>query len=246
VGDDVHELLALVVDAHGGLRRWEAISTFRAVASITGTVWVVKGRPGVLEDVIVEGATDEQRLTISPFPTFGQSAVWTPRRQSIESSDGRVVAERREPATSFAGINGDAPWDHLQVGYFASESTWNSFVAPFLFTRSDFLVEEITPWREDGQVWRRLLVTYPDHVAAHCRQQSYAFDDAGLLQRVAYVVEVLGDAPMVEYPSDYRTFDGIAVPTRRRVFARRADGSPVHDLAAVAIDIGDVVFIGPS
>jgi hypothetical protein len=39
----VQDLLQLAVDAHGGLRRWEQISRFRAVGSITGAVWDLKG-----------------------------------------------------------------------------------------------------------------------------------------------------------------------------------------------------------
>jgi len=40
----VQDLLRLAVDAHGGLRRWEQISRFRAVGSITGAIWDLKGR----------------------------------------------------------------------------------------------------------------------------------------------------------------------------------------------------------
>jgi hypothetical protein len=42
------DLLALAVEAHGGSRRWEQISWFRAEASITGAIWALKGKPGLL------------------------------------------------------------------------------------------------------------------------------------------------------------------------------------------------------
>jgi hypothetical protein len=48
--------------------------------------------------------------------------------------------------------------------------------------------------------------------------------------------------PAVHYPSAYREFGGIMVPIRRRVFVRRADGSPVLDQVSVAIDFTDVTF----
>jgi hypothetical protein len=46
----------------------------------------------------------------------------------------------------------------------------------------------------------------------------------------------------VHYPSAYREFGGIMVPTRRQVHVRRADGSPVLDPVSVAIEFTDVTF----
>ena len=58
------ELLDRAVDAHGGLRRWEEITRFRVAASITGTIWAMKGKPGLLDNVVFEGETRHQRLKI--------------------------------------------------------------------------------------------------------------------------------------------------------------------------------------
>ena len=136
------------------------------------------------------------------------------------------VSERRDPAASFAGLTRQSPRDELQVAYFASEANWNYFVAPFILARGNFVTEETGPWHEDGQTWHRLLVTYPDTVVAHTRQQTYYFDDARLLRRLDYSVDILGGGRAVHYPSEYREFDGIMVPTRRRVYVRNPDGSP--------------------
>ncbi len=48
--------------------------------------------------------------------------------------------------------------------------------------------------------------------------------------------------PAVHYPSEYREFDGIMVPTRRRVYVRNPGGSPIRDSVSVAIDVTDVTF----
>jgi hypothetical protein len=77
---------------------------------------------------------------------------------------------------------------------------------------------------------------------AHTRRQTYYFDSAGLLRRLDYAVDILGGGAAVHYPSAYREFGGIMVPTRRRVYVRRADGSPVLDRVSVAIDFTDVAF----
>ncbi len=101
---------------------------------------------------------------------------------------------------------------------------------------------ETGPWHEDGQTWRRLLVTYPDSIVAHTRQPTCYFDDAGPRRRLDYSADILGGGPAVHYPSQYREFGGIMVPTRRRVYVRNPDGSPVRDTISVDIGFTDVTF----
>ena len=236
------DLVDLAVQAHGGLERWERYSRFRASASITGAIWSMKGVAGLLDDVELEGEIRNERMTITPFPKLGEYTTWEPSRQSIESAEGIVLQERLDPAVSFFGQDRQSPWDDFQAAYFASEANWNYFLAPFIFTRSDFITAEIGPWHEDSQEWRRLLVTYPEDVVAHCRQQTYYFDDDGLLRRLDYSVDILGGGPAVHYPSEYREFDGIMVPTKRLVYVRNSDGSPQLESVSIAIEVSDVFF----
>lgn len=238
----MNDLLKLAIEGHGGAQRWAQLSRFRVAASITGGIWALKGKPGPLDRVVLEGETRDQRLTITPFPEPGRYTTWEPYRQTIETTDGVLIAARRNPAAAFVGTTRTSPWDEFQVAYFAGEANWNYFVAPFIFARSDFACEEIEPWHEDGQTWRSLLVTYPDTIVAHHRQQTYHFDDAGLLRRLDYSVDILGGGPAVHYPSEYREFDGIMVPTRRRIHVRNPDGSPVLDSVSIAIDVTDAAF----
>jgi hypothetical protein len=55
-------------------------------------------------------------------------------------------------------------------------------------------------------------------------------------------VDILGGGPAVHYPSEYREFDGIMVPTKRQVYVRRPDGSAARDSVSIAIDFTDVTF----
>ena len=57
-----------------------------------------------------------------------------------------------------------------------------------------------------------------------------------------YIFGILGGGPAAHYPSEYREFDGIMVPTRRRVYVRNPDGSPVLDSISIAVDVTDVTF----
>jgi hypothetical protein len=202
----------------------------------------MKDVAGLLDDVVLEGEIRDQRMTITPFPKLGEYTTWEPSRQSIETAEGIVLQERLDPAASFVGQVRQSPWDVIQAAYFASEANWNYFVAPFIFNRSDFITAEIEPWHENGEEWRRLLVTYPEGVVAHCRQQTYYFDDAGLLRRLDYSVDILGGGPAVHYPSEYREFDGIMVPTKRLVYVRNPDDSPQLESVSIAIEVSDVIF----
>ena len=62
------------------------------------------------------------------------------------------------------------------------------------------------------------------------------------LKGQAGLLDIVGGGPAVHYPSRYREFDGIMVPTRRRVYVRNPDGSPVPEPVSVAIDITNVAF----
>jgi hypothetical protein len=44
------DLLERGIRAHGGIERWDQVSRFRAETSITGGIWALKGKPGLLEN----------------------------------------------------------------------------------------------------------------------------------------------------------------------------------------------------
>ena len=165
----MNELLALAIRGHGGLARWQQLSRFRAKASITGAMWGLQGRPGLLDDIVVDGETRDQRLIISPFPVPGWYTTWEPHRQTIETAAGIATAERRDPAASFGGLIHQSQWDDFQVAYFAGEATWNCLTAPFVLARSDFVTEEIESWpearkRRRGYVVAAFMVGLDDEI----------------------------------------------------------------------------------
>jgi hypothetical protein len=66
-----------------------------------------------------------------------------------------------------------------------------------------------------------LKVTFPDHVAAHSKEQTFYFDSDGLLKRHDYTAEVIGAVPAAHYSAEYQECNGIMVPTKRRVLRDR-------------------------
>ena len=72
------------------------------------------------------------------------------------------------------------------------------------------------PIQVSGETWRRLKVTFPEHIKSHTREQISCFGPDGLLRRQDYTVDILGGAPGLNYATDYREVDGIVIPTTRR------------------------------
>jgi hypothetical protein len=79
--------------------------------------------------------------------------------------------------------------------YFASEALWTYLTSPFLYTYPGFESEEIEPWHENGEEWRGLKVTFPDHIASHTKTQITHFGPNGLMRHRNYAVNILGGTP---------------------------------------------------
>jgi hypothetical protein len=238
----MNDLLALAVEAHGGLNRWNEFKTLKAELTVDGAIWHVKQLPGLLADKIFEIETHFQRVTITPFTRPDRRSVFVPDRLVLETLNGSVIESRDDPEASFAGQTLETPWDRFHVAYFASEAVWTYLTSPFLYTYPGFESEEIEPWHEDGEDWRRLKVTFPDHVASHNRTQTTHFGADGLMRRHDYTVDILGGASGANYVSDYRDFQGIKMPTRRRIYAYDQVMQKVPVPLLVSLDFGCLTF----
>lgn len=235
------ELLDFAVKAHGGLDRWNKIQAIEIVASITGAIWYVKGKPDFLKNVILKAETRKERLTVD-FPGQNKRAIFQPDRVVIERVDGTLIEARDNPEKSFAGQQRETPWDDIHVTYFVGEALWTYLNTPFLYTQEGFVTEEISSIQAAGETWRRLKVTFPDSVKSHTREQISCFGPDGLLRRHDYTVDILGGATGLNYASDYRDVDGIIIPTKRRVYAYEGDYQLVKEPLLVAIDMGETTL----
>jgi hypothetical protein len=235
------ELLDVAVRAHGGLDRWRRLRSIRVAASITGAIWFVKGQGDALKDVVLTADTLTQRLAVD-FPGQDKRAVFEPQRIVIQHIDGTPVADRDSPEQSFAGQQRETPWDDIHVIYFVGEALWTYLNVPFLYTQNGFVTEEIAPIEVDGEVWRRLQVTFPDQIKSHTRTQVSCFGPDGLLRRHDYTVDILRGATGLNYATDYRNVDGIVIPTKRRIYAYEGDYQPVWDPLLVRIDMGEITL----
>jgi hypothetical protein len=137
----------------------------------------------------------------------------------------------------------NSAWGALHLGYFLGYACWNYFTAPFVFSYPGVQAREIEPWHEAGQTWRRLQVRFPAQIVTHNPDQVFYFDASGVQRRMDYVTEVNGSALIGHYTSRYKTFDGLAVATRRRVFRRNPDNTVNLNLPSITLDIHDVELV---
>jgi hypothetical protein len=235
-------LLDLALEAHGGLKRWNEFRTLRADVSIGGAIWDIKQSPGMLTDKTFELHTHEEHLAITPFSDSGLRSVFVPARQTLETLDGKVVETREHPEKAFVNQVRETPWDKFHVAYFASEALWTYLTLPFLYTYPGFKSEEIEPWNENGELWRRLRVTFPDHVVSHTKTQTTHFGSDGLMRRHDYTVDILGGATGANYTTNYRDCQGIMMPMTRRIYAYDEALKKVPEPLLVSIDFNSMTF----
>jgi hypothetical protein len=231
------DLLELAIAAHGGWERWQQLRRIVAHVSVGGTIWQVKGWPDALADARFEIDPHTQRT--EQHAAQGNAArhgIYEPERTVLLSDDGKVIEQRAAPRKSFAGHTIATRWDAHQLIYFTGYAMWTYLTTPFLFRLPGFHTEEIEPWHEDGETWRRLKVSFPAHVHSHGAEQTFYFDRSGLLKRQDYSVEIMGGTSSCNYATDPQSFGGIVYPTRRRVFAIGPDNLPIRSRVAVAID----------
>jgi hypothetical protein len=234
-------LLQFAIDAHGGLERWAEVRTIVVSASITGAIWVIKGQPNYLNNVVMRVDTRLQRL-VTDFPTQDKRLTYEPGRVTLETPTGRLSQERNNPEASFAGQSRETPWDPLHVAYFQGEALWTYLNSPFLYAQPGFVTEEIRPIDVEGERWRRLKVIFPDHIKSHTKEQISCFGPDGLLRRHDYTVDILGGATGLNYAYDYRQVGGLQFFTKRRVYAYEGDYVLIPDPLLVDIEVSRITL----
>ena len=235
----MNDLLTTAIAAHGGLDRWNRIRAIRVDAAITGAFWHVKGKADALKNVRFEVDTTRQRLTMD-FVGQDRRSTFEPDRVVLRRSDGTVVAARDDPQRSFDGHQFPTPWDDLHLAYFTGEALWTYLTAPFLFTWPGFVCEEIAPVDAGGETWRRLHVTFPDHIRSHTREQVFCFGPDGLLRRHDFTIDIVDpDTRSQLHAADHRDVDGIVIPTTRRAYS----GTGEDRILLVALDLADITLV---
>ncbi|MBD1385911.1 hypothetical protein IDJ75_11520 [Mucilaginibacter rigui] len=214
----MNDLLELAIEAHGGMDRWNKIKSINAELSIGGAIWYVKGNPDVLQEITISADTRQEKVVMK-FPRQDKLTVFQPGLIAVKENGAKDFQYFSDPKSIFAGHKLDTPWKNEHIAYFSGEALWTYLTIPFLYTEPGFQTEEIEPWEENGEIWRRLKVIFPENVVSHCREQLSYFGSDGLLRRHDYTVDILGGATGANYAYDYRQTCGLMIPRLRKVYA---------------------------
>ncbi|MEU1369204.1 hypothetical protein ABZ454_24160 [Streptomyces sp. NPDC005803] len=236
------DLVELALEAHGGLERFNRFSTLTATLHQGGVLWGLKGKPTVLEDCEVRVDLKRERVSHGPFAPTTHHSVFTPDRVTIETPEGEVVEELDDPRPSFEGYEMETPWSDTQVAYFSGYTMWTYLTSPFILKQPGVTAEEIEPWQENGEEWRRLRVEFPDTIATHSKVQTYYFNASGLLVRHDYEVDIQGSNPAARYLIDPVTVQGITLPSKLRIYPRQPDNTPAAEPLIVSVDLSGYRF----
>jgi len=235
-------LLADAIEAHGGLRQWNTHENLTATIACGGDLWALKEIDQDQTPRTMQIDLHREWASLAPFARPGQRTDFTPGRIAIVAEDGRVIAERNSPRSSFVRHDMRTHWDLLHRAYFNGYALWTCLTTPFLLAMEGFQLREIEPWCEGAEVWRGLRATFPAAIASHSTEQDFYFGPDMLIRRHDYMVEIAGNFPAAQYISDLVNIDGIKIPTRRRVYLRDDNLAPMVDALMVSIDLSAFRF----
>lgn len=196
-------LVDAAIEAHGGLERWRRIYAIEVTLRCSGLALRAKGQPELLRRIAATVGPQRPHVELRGIGTF-------------DGSDLRP-----------SGMARRFQWTTDDLVHFAGYALWGYLAAPFVFAEEDVVVRELPR--------RRLRVDFPRRIPVHCRRQIFHFDHDAVLQRLDYTAEVmLGRFARARHTChDHRWFDGLLIPTRRRVAPR---GLPGPTLIAIGID----------
>ena len=232
-------LLDEAIEASGGLTRWNRLKRFTLQLSIDGAFLSRAGQRGGFKDVVAEGSTRSQSVRFRGFSDRGKSCLYEPGRVTIENPEGNVLRTWNDPCAAFRSEARKAEWDELCLVFLCGLSIWNDFATPFVLAQPDVKVEELSPWHEHDQQWRRLRAVFPPRFITHSGEQTFYFDSAGLQRRTDH--ELL-DTKVTQYSWAHQAFGDIVIPTLRRSLALHPDGTVIGKPALLDVEIFDVTF----
>jgi hypothetical protein len=232
-------LLDDAIEASGGLARWNKLQRFTLHLSIKGTLFSRIGRARQFKDLIAEGSTQGQSVRFTGLTRGEKSGAYQPESVTIENLDGQVLRTWLNPQLEFLGHGNDGLADDLHLVFFCGFSIWNYLTTPFLLARPDVAVEELTPWQENDQTWRRLRVLFPPEIVTFSPQQIFYFDENSLQRRADH--DLLG-TKVAHYSWAHQAFSDIVVPTLRRSLTLRPDGTTAAKPILLDVEVFDATF----
>ena len=183
------------IAAYGGLDRWRSAEAVEVRLAVRGLAFGMVGRYRLMRSTRAWVSTAGQRVEFLDWPESGKAGVLT-------SEEARIGASRR------AVPRWGRRWDDLDALAFAGAALWTYVALPFV----------LADWGAEELQGRRLRFRVPQGIRSHCREQTLHLDERDLIVRHDYTAESLGRWARAAHRSTaFQTFEGLPVPTRRRV-----------------------------
>ena len=237
-------LLDTALKACGGLERWNRFDRFEAHVSIGGSYLASKVDATNLKEIVVSGNTRFQAAEVVGMLDRSGRGLCRANWVGIENHSGLIAAQQSVTPEDFAGLGSRAYWTELDVVYYCGISIWNFINCPFLLAESGFKIGEIAPLDADGEVWRRLHVTFPDRIATEACEQILYFDFRNRHRRTDYLCSALTANTVAHFLGAHQDFSEIVIPTLRRSRFVDRDGFISQEGVPFDIEIFDLIFSG--
>jgi hypothetical protein len=237
-------LLDNALKACGGLERWNRFDRFEAHVSMGGSYLASKVDATNLKEIVVSGNTRFQAAEVVGMLDRSGRGLCRANWVGIENHSGLIAAQQSVTPEDFAKLGSRAHWTELDVVYYCGISIWNFINCPFLLAESGFKIGEIAPLDADGEVWRRLHVTFPDRIATEACEQILYFDFRNRHRRTDYLCSALTANTVAHFLGAHQDFSEIVIPTLRRSRFVDRDGFISQEGVPFDIEIFDLIFSG--
>jgi hypothetical protein len=104
------------------------------------------------------------------------------------------------------------------------------------------MVEELAPWQERNETWRRLRAVIPSDIDTFSPEQVFYIDAAGLQRRTDHELPNAAGVKLAHYSWAHQEFSDIVIPTLRQSLLVQPDGSVVTKPPFIDIEIFDASF----
>jgi hypothetical protein len=213
------KLLNDIIEAHGGVNRWNQFNKIEAQIVSEGKLFELKGVP---QDPTPRQMTvwlHEQKASLYPFGSPDQQSSFSANRIAIEKLDGKLVTERIGNPSEIIEHLKLPQWDPLDRAYFNGYALWIYLTTPFFMLFPGMELKEIEPLQEGDETWRGLGVTFPSNIGTHSAVQNFYFGKDNLIRRHDYHLDV-GDFYVAQYISHLKEVQGILVASKRRAYKK--------------------------
>lgn len=234
------KLLTDIIEAHGGMNRWNQFGKIEAQIVSGGKLFEMKSVP---QDPTPRQMTvwlHEERSSVYPFGAADQRSNFTADKVAIEKLDGKLVVERNGKSVIEEHLK-SPQWDPLDRAFFNGYALWIYLTTPFFMTLPGMELREIEPLREGNETWKGISVTFPSHIATHSAVQQFYFGEDNLIRRHDYHVDS-GGFFAGQYISELKKVQGIVVASKRRALKKDQDGNPMPEEIMVKIDLSNFKF----